>query len=182
MQTKVYPTIKDIPGGVILPKQVHGERIVELINGSEDLSECDGIFTKNKDLIIGIRTADCAPICFSDGEKIGIVHAGWPGLCLSIIENILKNFNPESVEVFVGPFMHSFEIKRDFCYEKIVAKFGEQFFSFEEDRIVFHFKDAVASLLPESVKFDLRNTFVDTSLPSHRRDKTEGRLVTVVKF
>lgn len=182
MQTKVYPKIEEVPEGVILPKQVHGEKIVELVDGSEDLSDCDAMITSNKDLVLGIRTADCAPVCFSDGDKIGIAHIGWPGLCLPLTEKMMTHFNPKNLEVFVGPFMHSFEIKRDSCYDRLFTKFGDKFMSFEEERIIFHFKDALTSILPQNTKFDYRNTYQDTTLPSYRRDKTTDRVIASVSF
>ena len=50
------------------------------------------------------------------------------------------------------------------------------------ERIIFEFKKAVFSLLPENTIFDPRNTFEDLTLPSYRRDKTKERFVTTVSF
>ena len=118
----------------------------------------------------------------TDDEKIGIAHIGWRGLCLGLIEKMLINFDLKNLHVFVGPFNHSFEIKKDFCFEKIQEKFGEKYFVEEKGNIIFLFKDAIMSLLPKNTEFDSRNTFKDLSLPSFRRDKTEERLVTVISF
>ncbi len=182
MQTKIYLKREDVPEGVILPGQVHGDKIVEIISGNEDVSACDALFTKNHNFSLGARTADCAPICFSDGEMIGIAHVGWRGLCLPLIENMLKNFNPETLEIFVGPFNDYFEIKKDFCFDQIQEKFRNPFFFEKEGKITFLFKDAIMSLLPKHIKFDQRNTYQDVTLPSFRRDNTQDRLVTVVSF
>lgn len=178
----IYLKSQDVPSGVILPGQVHGDNIVEIITGNENASNCDALITKNKNFSLGIRTADCAPVCFSDGEKIGIAHIGWRGLCLSLIEKMLKGFNSANLKVFVGPFNHFFEIKKDLCYEQIQAKFGDKFFVVDGEKITFLFRDAIMSLLPQDAEFDSRNTFKDMSLPSFRRDKTPERLVTVISF
>ena len=178
----VYTDFKNRPNDLILPKQIHGNEIVEIITGNEKLDNCDALITKDKKFSLGIRTADCATICFTDGEKIGIAHIGWRGLCLSLIEKMLNKFNPDNLHIFTGPFLHSFEIKKDFCFDKIQEKFGDKYFIQEEDKITFLFKDAIISLLPKNVQMDARNTFEDLSLPSFRRDKTSKRLVTVISF
>ncbi len=182
MPIQTYKKLEDVPKGVILPSQVHGDKVVEIITGSEYVSGCDALITKNKKVLLGIKTADCAPICFSDGEKIGIAHIGWRGLCLSLIEKMLKEFYSKDLSIFVGPFNHSFEIKKDFCFDEIRKKFGDKYFIENKGQITFLFKDAIMSLLPLNAQFDLRNTFTDSSLPSFRRDKTTERLVTVVSF
>ena len=134
---------------IILPNQTHGVNIVEIITGEEDLSDCDGVWTRDPRFRLGIRTADCAPIVFWDGDKFGIVHAGWRGLVGGICEQMLKIFNPSldnlqddqtrvineyvpmGLKVFVGPILPRFEIQRDFCYEAIRERFGERYFDVE---------------------------------------------------
>jgi len=161
--------------------QIHGSKIVVIESGQEDISECDGFVTKNHEFTLGIRTADCSSICFGDGEKIGIAHVGWKGLCAGMIENMFTYFDKNS-EIYVGPFLHSFIIQRDFCYDEIFKKFGEKFFKIKDNQITFDFKGAIISLLPPSAVFDGRNTETDLSLPSYRRDKTTERLITTVSF
>ncbi len=178
----IYLKSQDVPDDVILPGQIHANNIVEIVTGVENVSNCDALITRNKNFSLGIRTADCAPICFSDGEKIGIAHIGWRGLCLGLIEKMLKEFDSTDLQIFVGPFMYSFEIKKDFCFDIIKNKFGDRYFSINENKITFLFKDAIMSLLPQNTKFDSRNTYKDLSLPSFRRDKTSERLATVISF
>jgi hypothetical protein len=178
----IYIKPQDVPQGVILSGQIHGDKIVEIITGEEDVHNCDALITRDRKFSLGMRTADCAPVCFDDGEKIGIAHIGWRGLCLGLIEKMSKEFNQENLHIFVGPFMHSFEIKKDFCFDRIREKFGDKYFFENEGKITFLFKGAIMSLLPQGVGFDPRNTFEDMLLPSFRRDKTSERLVTVISF
>ncbi len=178
----IYSDSNNAPDTIILPKQIHGDKIIEVVDGSENLEGCDALITENKSFQLGIKTADCAAICFANGGKIGIAHIGWRGLCLSLIEKMLGEFNSSNPEIFIGPFMHSFEIQKDFCFDTIKEKFGEKFFTEEEGKVTFLFKDAIMSLLPPDAKFDERNTFLDLSLPSFRRDKTKERLTTVISF
>jgi len=167
--------------GIVIPNECHGTAIRTVDDGTEDIKNCDGLITTNTELVLGIYTADCVPVCFADGKQVGVIHAGWRGLCAGILEECLTQFNSETLEVFAGPHITSFTIQRDFCHELITERFGNQFFSFEGDQIIFNFREAVVSLLPGHTIFDARDTFSDISLPSYRREKTKDRLITTVR-
>lgn len=168
--------------GVVMATQVHKDSIACAETGDESFSAHDAIVTENRALKLGVYTADCAPVCFSDGVRLGIAHVGWPGLCLGLAEKTLKGFDQDTVEIYVGPHLHVFEIQKDHCYDAIAAKFGEEFFSHENGKILFRFRDAIASCLPPHAIFDERSTGTDLLLPSWRRDKTDMRIITVVGF
>lgn len=167
--------------GVIVPQLCHGDRIVLIDTGTEAVTQCDALITKNHHVQLGVTTADCAPICFGDGKNIGIAHAGWRGLCLGLIEKMLKHFDHDTLEVFVGPHLNTFEVQKDFCYDAIVKKFGENFFTIEDTKIIFHFKDAIQSCFSIPIVFDPRSTGTDLTLPSYRRNKTSERILTIVQ-
>lgn len=168
---------------IIIPtSQAHGNKIVIIESGEEELKDCDALITKNPNFTIGVRTADCSSICFSDGEKIGVAHVGWKGLCAGMIEKMFTHFDRDKTEIYVAPFLNSFKIQKDFCYEAIFDKFGEKYFKIVNDEIIFDFKGAIMSLLPDTAVFDKRNMETDMTLPSNRRDQTKERLVTLVSF
>ena len=152
--------------------------------GEESLENCDAAVTLVREFSLGIRTRDCAPICLGDGRRIGIAHVGWQGYSLGLIEKILPYFDPEKVSIYVGPFLNAFEIKRDFCYDALMAKPGaaEHVREDETGKLIFHFKDAIAALLPETAVFDTRDTLTDLSLPSNRRDPESKGFLTTVRF
>lgn len=167
---------------IIIPELPHGSNIVMLASGNEEVGECDALMTENRNLLLGIRTADCAPVCLSDGKMTGIAHVGWRGLCSGLVEKMLGQFDRATLDVYVAPFLHSFEIQRDFCFERITEKFYGQFLEEKYGRIFFHFGDALRSLLPPHTVYDARDTGTDTSFPSHRRNGTRERFVTTVSF
>lgn len=160
---------KNFLNNVIIPIQTHSTHIIEIKTGKEDLQNCDGLFTSQKNnFSLGIRTADCAAICFSDNEKYGIIHVGWRGLVGGIIEKMLNNFvNPK---VFVSPILNEFEIQKDDCYEKINQKFGKRYFYVKTENnktiIFFKFLEAIKSVLPQNTIFDSRDTFKNSNLAS----------------
>ncbi len=170
---------------VILPRQVHGTKVVNLNSGGEDLSSTDGMITENPQLILGIATADCAPVAFweKNGRRWGIAHLGWRGLVAGLGQKMLSNF--QAPQIFIGPFLERFEIQKDQCYLQIKKVFGESFFQVkEEDKIYFDFKSALASVFQEEgrISWDGRNTFDSSGLASWRRDKdSSGRNITIIR-
>lgn len=176
---KVYQ-LDHIPG-VVMPRQAHTSLVREVHQGDEVSDVCDALMTTNPKIVIGVHTRDCAPICFSNGEKVAVAHVGWRGLTTNLIENVLLHFEGEPTEVFVGPFLHTFEIQKDVCYDAIIKKFGKKFLRDDEGRLMFDFKGAIASLLPPHTIFDLRDTKNNSSLPSHRHKRTLGHIITTVQ-
>ena len=53
--------------------------------------EGDGMVTAEPNVMLGILTADCAPVLFADAEAgvIGAAHAGWKGAVAGVLENTL---------------------------------------------------------------------------------------------
>lgn len=160
---------------------IREDKLAVIATGDESLEGVDAAVTSLRDITLGIRTKDCAPICFGDGKKIAIAHIGWQGFSMGLLEKTFSYFDPATVKIYVGPFLNAFEIKKDFCYDALMAKPGAaEFIKEEDDKLIFYFKDAIASILPEEAVFDVRTTATDTSLPSWRRgDQRIGFLTTV---
>jgi copper oxidase (laccase) domain-containing protein len=157
--------------------------LVEIHDGNESLENIDAAVCFNKSFSIGMRTRDCAPVCFSDGEKIATAHIGWQGFSLGLLEKTLAYFDSKNVVIYVGPFLNSFEIKRDFCYDALIKKLGgEKHMREENGKLIFEFQKAIAEILPEQTIFDTRDTFSDMTLPSNRRDKDSKGFLTTVSF
>jgi copper oxidase (laccase) domain-containing protein len=162
-------------------KQIHADKIVFIKTGEENLFEIDGLITDQKVFALGVKTSDCAAVCLADDEKIGIMHVGWRGLINDIFVKAVENFNKKKITVYVSPFLHEFEIQRDFCFDELKAKFGEKFFEKKEGKLFFNFKNALVSILPENTVWDSRNIKDDLSLPSNRRGD-KYNFVTTVEF
>lgn len=179
---EIYKNSSECKEKIITPVQVHGSNFVEIITGEENLDNCDALIASSKKFKLGIKTADCASVCIGDGQKIGIIHIGWRGLCDGLYEKVSSLFNNDNLEVYVGPFLHSFQIQKDYCYDAIIKKFGDKFIQNSPDGMSFDFQGAVKSILPKSAVFDERNTKDDLTLPSNRRNKTKERLLTIISL
>lgn len=185
MKICIFPSeahAREFNQNIVLPKtQVNSDNIFFIEHGNEDLEHVDGLHTENREIVLGVKTSDCAAICLSDGKKIGVIHVGWRGLTNGIINKALNHFDKENLVIYVAPFLHTFEIKRDFCYESLYNVIGDRFFEEREDKLFFNFKNALENLLPEHTVWDSRNTEEDLSLPSNRRG-IKYNFVTAVEF
>ena len=65
------------------------------VNNHDQLLNCDGVFTMNKNISCAVLTADCIPMLVTDkiGSFIGCIHIGWRGLKRNIIENFFKKLS-----------------------------------------------------------------------------------------
>ena len=151
---------------IILTNQVHSN-VVSYVdsNFSKDISS-DAMITNRKDILLGMLTADCAPIIVLGKKYFGIIHAGWRGLINGIIENTIIKFNSlgeteNDLDVFVGPhlLMDSFEVKRDFIDNiKKKIKNYDNFIESKRQKKIFNFSGLIESKL-----IDLKITNYDIS-------------------
>lgn len=97
---------------VLFAKQTHSNIAIEVDNHTEFLDniEADALITNQKNVCIGILTADCVPLLLYDpiNEICGAIHAGWKGLTNDIIKNTIDKFiekgsNPQNIIIHIGP-------------------------------------------------------------------------------
>lgn len=94
------------------PEQTHSNN-VEIVKevGLNKVLNTDGLITHQKDIPLGITTADCIPIIIYDPIKqvIANVHSGWKGTLNKIVLNAVKKMqqeydcNIEDLLFFFGP-------------------------------------------------------------------------------
>ena len=84
------------PKETLLIHQIHSNKILTITNylktPKNDEIKADAIVTNQKNLIIGIKTADCVPIllfCPDNDGIIAAIHAGWSGAKDNIISNAI---------------------------------------------------------------------------------------------
>ncbi len=75
--------------------QVHSADVITLsempMPGAER-PKADAMVTRTPGIMLGILTADCAPVLFADAEAgvIGAAHAGWRGAVTGVVENTVR--------------------------------------------------------------------------------------------
>ncbi len=89
---------------VALLHQVHGARVVEVTAGGgiDPVADADAAFTRNPDVLLGVRVADCVPILLMGPGVVAVIHAGWRGIAAGVIGATVEAVGG-SLEAVVGP-------------------------------------------------------------------------------
>jgi len=118
---------------IVVAQQIHSANIKEIDfknkGDFEKVEDTDGLLTKEKNIVLTIRTADCLPLIYVEKNQgiIAISHNGWRGtikkISYKIIEKITKLGGHTSfIKVAIGPGI------------------GQCCYSIDEDRY-YQFKD-----------------------------------------
>lgn len=199
MSSLISPEI-GVGGEVFTPRQVHGSNIILIEGGRifcgdkvEEFSyllsgkfEADAVVATDKNVKIGIRTADCAPIMFYGSGVVGCIHGGWRGLREGIIQKtfefLRKNYNfcSSKATYFILPCIHvcCYEVGREFL------EWAGDFCLLRGDKVYFDIpKFIITKLFELGAKEDniyyspLCTCCNSDFLPSFRATKTEERAV-----
>lgn len=101
--------------------------------------KADGVATNRPGVMLGIATADCAPILFADAEAgvVGACHAGWKGALTGVIEATVDAMEDlgadrDRIAGVLGPCIHqaSYEVGPEYRERFIAAEAAaERFFA-----------------------------------------------------
>ncbi|NUQ16902.1 MAG: peptidoglycan editing factor PgeF [Sphingomonas sp.] len=105
--------------------QVHSGEVVLVDEpwAQDELPRADAMVTDRPGLLLGILTADCAPVLFADEEAgvIGAAHAGWRGALAGVTDSTIAAMQRlgarrDSIHAAVGPCIGqpSYEVDEDF--------------------------------------------------------------------
>ena len=111
---------------------MHGADVVVVeAPGQHAGAEADAAVTATPGCTLAVRTADCVPVALLAEGGVGIVHAGWRGLLLGVVESAVHcladlGVAPASASARVGPCI------RAGCYEfggdgrdELAARYGD---------------------------------------------------------
>ena len=90
-----------LPTALYVPKQVHKTGLIRVDKQSDFLQirqqEADAIYTCDPDVLVGVSTADCAPILLAcdNAHAVCAIHAGWRGTALGIVLHVLKQLQQD---------------------------------------------------------------------------------------
>ncbi len=131
----------------------------------------DGVVTTNHNLLLGIKTADCAPVLLADYKNgvIGAAHAGWRGAYKGIVENVVNMMlehgaHVDDIAAAIGPCMQqaSFAVQNDMRQVLLeISPDNAHYFTADEDRVHFYFD------LSGYVETRLKNAGVENVINCH---------------
>ena len=107
--------------------QVHGRNVVRVRTEGE-CDSCDGLWSSDRGIALGIKVADCLPVTIADMQRgvIANVHSGWRGAVQKIAAEAIDAIGGVSsnVQVWLGPSI------RICCFEvgeEVVDQFRESY-------------------------------------------------------
>lgn len=102
-----------LPGAALVTLfQVHSAEVVTVVApiDFEERPRADAVVTDRPGLLLGILTADCAPVLLADREAgvIGAAHAGWKGALAGVTDRTIDAMvalgaEPSRIAAAVGP-------------------------------------------------------------------------------
>ncbi len=100
---------------VVTGYQIHSAKVHTVdADWGNNRPKGDGFASSTPDLILGVLTADCAPVLFYDANAkiIGAAHAGWRGAVAGVTDQVLNlmtsmGASAENIHVAVGPTIAS---------------------------------------------------------------------------
>ncbi len=142
-------------------------------------NEGDAIITNIPNILIGVNTADCAPILLFDHIKnyIAVIHSGWRGTLGNIVENTiteLKELGCNHLIASIGPCISkdNLELERKLI-PNIYKKFTKDT---SEEKCCLDMTGLIISKLHnykiiENISSVNINTFTNKNFYSYRRSK-----------
>ena len=157
-------------------------------------------FKVQKNIPIGVLTADCVPILICDEKTklIAAIHAGWKGAYKDIISKVIqfmikKGSNPKNITAAIGPAISAknYEVKEDFKRKFIKKdKKNNKFFKIKYKKLYFDLPKYVKScLLKNKIKniesinidtFDINNNFFSARRALSLNHDDYGRNISLI--
>jgi YfiH family protein len=174
--------------------QTHSADVLEL---PSSLSNTDASYTKDKNIVCVVQTADCLPLLVTNkkGTIVAAIHAGWRGLLNGVIENTIHKMNmpPNELLVWLGPaisqkhFEVGADVKNSFCEKDQEVEKAFRFISDQKWLAdIYHLAkmrlkaSGVMAIYGGSVTDDYCTFANELDYFSYRRDGETGRMASLI--
>ena len=199
--TREEPALKTVlPGApLVLAKQIHSATVVTVTGPwGRPPPEADALVTSLRGLLIGVVTADCAPVLLADRDAriVGAAHAGWRGALGGVLENTVAAMEAlgarrTRIAAAIGPTIAPASYEVDAALRKRFAADAERFFApaaaghwqfdlpgFVADRLQAAGIVAVEDLAEDT--YAQPGRFFSFRRATHRGEPTGGRQTSVI--
>ena len=187
---------------IFLLHQIHSNKFIYIDkkNTFKSKPKADAVITNQKNIPIGVLTADCVPILICDEKTklVAAIHAGWKGAYKDIISKVIqfmikKGSNPKNIMAAIGPSISAknYEVKEDFKRKFIKKdKKNNKFFKIKYKKLYFDLPKYVKScLLKNKIKnietinvdtFDINNNFFSARRALSLNHDDYGRNISII--
>lgn len=194
-----FRKIREFKQDLFLPEQVHEDKIA-IVNEetkSRVINGADGLVTREKEIVLGITTADCLPILFYEPKKkiIAVCHAGWKGSLKRISQRIVQKIRglggeAARIMVVIGPHIkkccyhidkkRANRFKKEFGSQVISQKNGKLFLDLTRANLLQFLESGITKSNIEVLPFC---TGCDGQFFSYRREKENyGEMLSFIRI
>ena len=168
------------------------------IDNTTAISNTDGLYTYEPNIVITSFSADCVPVLFyhEKSNVIGAIHSGWQGtikeITLKLFQHLAQqeNCNLRDLKVVIGPAIsqEKFEVDAD-VYEKFTALgYADELMYWNEQTGKYHIDNQLtvkkqcelAGVPEENITIDRMCTFLSEDGFSFRQDRESGRHMSFI--
>ena len=189
---------------LILIKQTHSSKVIRINKSNVDQNlEADGMITSLNNIVLGILTADCAPIIIYDDKNKFVcnLHSGWKGSLNNISQKAIKLFDKYKIKrknliAIVGPCLgvKNYEVDRNFQkkFIKKDIKYSRFFRYKNKKKFYFNLRALINYQLSElglkkiyninQDTYSNDNLFFSHRRATHKGQKTTGRLINLISL
>lgn len=178
---------------VIWLNQTHSTHVINADQPSVLLT-ADAIYSKKKNTVCAVLTADCLPIliCNRQGSCVAAVHAGWKGLAGGVIEKTIRVLDTpiKDLLVWLGPTISqaAFTVGKDvyIAFTQQTALHNDNAFKVVDSEhwladLILLAKQRLLALGIQSIYSSDLCTYKNTDrFFSFRRDKITGRMASLI--
>jgi len=192
------------PGAALVTLyQIHSADVVAVTAPFEDDARprADAMVTDRPGLLLGILTADCAPVLFADADAgvIAAAHAGWKGALAGVTDRTIEAMialgaQPERIVAAIGPCIAraSYEVDEGFARRfEADDPANERFFSagppghrqFDLEAYIAHRIASAGVTRVEAMGIDTyadADRFFSYRRATHRREPDYGRQISLI--
>lgn len=190
----------EILGGawLALARQVHSSKVVIVHDRFDGRPEGDALVTTKPGILLGIVTADCAPVLLADPQAgvVGAAHAGWRGAFGGVLENTVDAMeslgaDAARIRAVIGPTIAQESYEVDERFREQFADGDSRFFTFgRAGHRQFDLPAYVAARMEragvEQIDDLCRDTYAEEARffsyrrATHRGEDTGGRQLSVI--
>lgn len=202
-RARVAEAMNVTPLALVGVHQHHSADVVTIKTATTDRPKADAMVTDQKDIALGILTADCQPVLFADHEAgvIGAAHAGWKGALDGVLARTVEAMEAlgakrENINAAIGPCISqaAYEVGPEF-FEDFTAQdpsFARFFANGQDDRMQFDLPSFGLHMLREAgvgqAEWIGHCTYADEARfysyrrTTHHIEPDYGRLISVIRL
>ncbi len=194
----------DLPNDALLTiHQTHSADVAIITDSEQDIGPGDGMVTNQPGIALGILTADCQPVLFSDPQAgvIGAAHAGWRGALDGVLEATLDAMETlgakrANIRAAIGPTIsqRAYEVGPEFLDDFMVEDMDNTrfFTNGQGDRYMFDLPSYGLHRLQQAgvgeaewirhCTYSDPDRFFSYRRTTHAKEADYGRLMSVIRL